>query len=303
MGLFRRKQNQNSNRETVDDVPQKVQETVFDEDYRRELQEAGHRQLKQVIGASAANFKQDLNTTISQINGELKDYMTRRLDATISHVDSELSRRLDSRLKEYDRVTKDAHDLAVQSLNRSAQALHEQYQHFNSALKESIASQEVMMISVYEDNKSQILKSQQAQTSALESLQASIKQSDEQRQQMKSNLDDSLSSQEEMLSQTFKQSQARIDATKQAQEAALKSLNQSAQALREQYEQLSTTLDKNIADQEKIMVDAFQDNMARVVEHYLLGALGDQYDIKAQLPSIIQQLEDNKQTIVDDIKL
>ena len=43
--------------------------------------------------------------------------------------------------------------------------------------------------------------------------------------------------------------------------------------------------------------------MAQVVEHYLLGALGDQYDVKAQLPSIIKQLEDNKQVIVDDMKL
>ena len=43
--------------------------------------------------------------------------------------------------------------------------------------------------------------------------------------------------------------------------------------------------------------------MARIIEHYLLEALGDQYDLKAQLPAIIQQLETNKQAIVDDMKL
>jgi hypothetical protein len=43
--------------------------------------------------------------------------------------------------------------------------------------------------------------------------------------------------------------------------------------------------------------------MAQIVEHYLLGALGDQFDMKAQLPSILQQLEENKQAIVDDMKL
>jgi hypothetical protein len=40
-----------------------------------------------------------------------------------------------------------------------------------------------------------------------------------------------------------------------------------------------------------------------VVEHYLVGALGDQYDLKTQLPSILASLEENKQTIVDDVKL
>ena len=52
-----------------------------------------------------------------------------------------------------------------------------------------------------------------------------------------------------------------------------------------------------------MMVDSFQDNMAQIVEHYLLGALGDQFDIKSQLPSIIKQLEENKQAIADDMKL
>lgn len=52
-----------------------------------------------------------------------------------------------------------------------------------------------------------------------------------------------------------------------------------------------------------MLVDAFEQNMAQIIEHYLLGALGDQYDLKAQLPSIIKQMQDNKQAIVDDMKL
>ena len=43
--------------------------------------------------------------------------------------------------------------------------------------------------------------------------------------------------------------------------------------------------------------------MAAIVERYLLGALGDQYDLKAQLPAIIKQMEENKQAIADDMKL
>jgi hypothetical protein len=43
--------------------------------------------------------------------------------------------------------------------------------------------------------------------------------------------------------------------------------------------------------------------MAVVVEHYLLGALGEQYDMKAQLPMIIKQMDANKKAMMDDMKL
>jgi hypothetical protein len=90
---------------------------------------------------------------------------------------------------------------------------------------------------------------------------------------------------------------------KEAQDAALKWLNQSAQALNDQYQTINTTLQKNVAAQQEMLVSGFQSNMAAIVEHYLLGALGDQYDLKAQLPAIIKQMEENKQAIADDMKL
>jgi len=58
-----------------------------------------------------------------------------------------------------------------------------------------------------------------------------------------------------------------------------------------------------VASQEEMLVGAFQSNMAAIVEHYLLGALGDQYDLKAQLPAIIKQMDENKKAIVDDMQL
>lgn len=88
-----------------------------------------------------------------------------------------------------------------------------------------------------------------------------------------------------------------------AQEKALESLNRSALALEEQHKQLSAMLEMSINKQQTILVDAFQQNMARIIEHYLLTAVGEKYDLKAQLPSIIQQMEANKQAIVDDMKL
>ena len=71
----------------------------------------------------------------------------------------------------------------------------------------------------------------------------------------------------------------------------------------EQYKQLSTTLQERINAQQTMMLDAFENNMAAVVEHYVLGALGEQFDLKAQLPSIIKQLQTNKDAMVGDLKL
>ena len=73
--------------------------------------------------------------------------------------------------------------------------------------------------------------------------------------------------------------------------------------MQEQQQQLSAMLQQGIAKQQEMMITTFEDNMAQIVEHYLLGALGDQYDMKAQLPSIIKQMEENKQAIADDMKL
>ena len=125
----------------------------------------------------------------------------------------------------------------------------------------------------------------------------------DQHETLRKALQQNVTDQQTLLHNAFDENKTQITAMKDAQDAALKWLNQSAQALHDQYQQMSTVLQKNIASQEQMMVDSFQDNMAQIVEHYLLGALGDQFDIKAQLPSIIKQLEENKQAIADDMKL
>jgi hypothetical protein len=87
------------------------------------------------------------------------------------------------------------------------------------------------------------------------------------------------------------------------QDEALASLEDSVKDFNQKQEKLGETLAKSIASQEEKLVAAFEENMARIVENYIVGALGDQFDVKAQLPAIIKQMEDKKQAILDDIKL
>ncbi len=142
-----------------------------------------------------------------------------------------------------------------------------------------------------------------AQDAALKSLDRNASALEEQHKALSEKLQKNIGDQEAMLTSMSNDNIARMVAMKDAQDAAMESLNRSAKALEEQHKQLSETLEKNVAHQETVLVEAFQDNMAKIIEHYLLGALGDQYDLKAQLPVIIKQMEENKQAIVDDMKL
>lgn len=142
-----------------------------------------------------------------------------------------------------------------------------------------------------------------AEDVTLQSLTTSAQTLQQQHEQLSATLQKSIANQGVMLSSMFQENMAQMTSMKAAQAAAVQSLASSAQAMQEQYQQLTATLQKNVTAQEEVLIKGFETNMAQIIEHYLLGALGDQYDLKAQLPSIIKQLEANKQAIVDDIKL
>lgn len=142
-----------------------------------------------------------------------------------------------------------------------------------------------------------------AQDVALQSLTQNAHALQEQYQELRATLQKSIDDQQATLTGVLDENNARLDAMRTAQDSALEALTKSTQELQELHQQLRERLQKSIADQETTMVSAFESNMARVIEHYLLEALGDQYDLKAQLPAIIQQMETNKQAIVDDMKL
>lgn len=167
----------------------------------------------------------------------------------------------------------------------------------NQELKEHTTKQ-------LEDQFNEYSKSlEEAQEQALHSMTESAETLKRQHDELRTALEKNVHDQQDLLHNAFEENKTQISSMKEAQDAALKWLNQSAQALNDQYQNISTTLQKNVAAQEEMLVSGFQNNMAAIVEHYLLGALGDQYDLKAQLPAIIKQMEENKDAIADDMKL
>ena len=294
MGLFQHKHDD----AVLDEVA-----GVFDEQYRDELRQQGRDYMEKVVDEHVATLTKDLQAAAADITTELKTHMTKQLDATISHMNTELSKHLQERLKENDRVMQDAQDLVVQSLNRSAQALHAKYQELGLTLQQTVASQEAMMIGVLEENKVQMSTTQTAQAAVLKTLQETAKVSQDQSCQLYKTLEKTATEQATELQRVYKDNTTSLVAVKTAQDAALATLTSSVQALQQQHDELRQMLETNVARQEAMLVDAFQANMAQIVEQYLLGALGEQYDVKAQLPAIIKQLEANKDAIKEDMTL
>lgn len=243
-----------------------------------------HKQKKELTDEEAAeleghfldeNFREELRNHgrlyFEKVINENARLFKEDLDATIVQVNNELKDHVVGRL-----------DASIARVNIE--------------LKEHITKQLDDQFSEY----GKVLK--ESQDSALQSLNSSAQAVEQEHQQLSLTLQKSIANQRVMVTNLFDQNMSEMTTIKQAQSEAQKSLSESVHAIQEQYEQLSTTLKENIIKQEEMLIGGFEENMARVIEHYLLGALGDQYDLKAQLPSIIKQMEANKQAIVDDMK-
>lgn len=230
MGLFQGKHGQVDS--PIDENNDGVQR--FFEGYFEKLRERGRAEFEKSVEFESKRFKNDLTSTISKANTELRAHIAKQLYEQF--VDN-------------DKAIQNTEKEALTALNRNVEAMEKRYQ------------------------------------------------------ELSNNLEKSITKQSSMFTRIFEESMARVKTMQDAQDAALRSLDRNVQALEEQHRTLSASLQESVTKQEDMLVETFEGNMAQIIEHYLLGALGDQYDVKAQLPAIIKQMEANKQAIVDDMKL
>lgn len=231
-------------------------------------------------------------------------------DAVVNYIDETFKDELRTFGRTYfEKIINDTGALFQQDLNTTIGQVNVQLQghvtrqldvaiaQVNAELKEHVVKQLENQFAEY--NK----EMKDAQDLALKSLTKNSDQLQAEYNDLRTMLQKNVADQKVTLTNVFEENKVRIAQMKEAQDLALKSLNDSAEALKSQYAEINDTLLKNVANQEAVLVSAFENNMSKIIEHYLLGALGDQYDLKAQLPSIIHQMEQNKQAIVDDMKL
>lgn len=86
-----------------------------------------------------------------------------------------------------------------------------------------------------------------------------------------------------------------------AKQLALDSIQKTQVAVEQQREILNEQLIKEIAVEKERTISRFDNNMADVVNHYVLAAIGNQINLEDQLEYILGELERNKKAIIEDI--
>lgn len=86
-----------------------------------------------------------------------------------------------------------------------------------------------------------------------------------------------------------------------AKQMAVESIEKTKATIEEQRQLLTTQLEKEVSIEKARRIQRFDDNMAEVVNRYILEAIGDQIDLNDQLEYILGELEANKKAILEDV--
>ncbi len=86
-----------------------------------------------------------------------------------------------------------------------------------------------------------------------------------------------------------------------AKNLALESISKTQAAIEEQRSMMGQQLAQEVANEKARLLKRFEDNMADIVNHYILAAIGNQIDLNDQLEYVLAELDENKKNIVEDI--
>jgi hypothetical protein len=86
-----------------------------------------------------------------------------------------------------------------------------------------------------------------------------------------------------------------------AKQLAVESIEKTKETIDDQRTQLTAQLEKEVAEEKARRIKRFDENMADVVNHYVLAAIGNQIDLNDQLEYILSELEANKKAILEDV--
>jgi vacuolar-type H+-ATPase subunit H len=101
------------------------------------------------------------------------------------------------------------------------------------------------------------------------------------------------------LQEEFAKYEQSIDDAKQL---AIESIQKTNTAIEEQRQLLGQEVQKQITAEKLQLVGRFEQNMADIINHYVLAAIGDQIDLNDQLEFILADLEANKAAIIEDLR-
>jgi len=87
-----------------------------------------------------------------------------------------------------------------------------------------------------------------------------------------------------------------------AKDQALDTIQKTQEVIEQQRLVLEKQMNEEADTQKAHIIEHFDKNMADIINHYILAAIGEEIDLTAQLDYIFQYLEENKEAILQDIK-
>ena len=120
----------------VDQAEQEV-EHIFNDEFREELRNRGRLHFEKIIGENAMFLQQDLRLTTSQLNEFMKNEITERLQEEFA---------------KYEESITDAKQMAIDSINKTQEAIEEQRQVMSQQLIKEIETEKERMIKRFEEN-------------------------------------------------------------------------------------------------------------------------------------------------------
>jgi hypothetical protein len=87
-----------------------------------------------------------------------------------------------------------------------------------------------------------------------------------------------------------------------AKQLAIDAIQKTSTAIDEQRQILNDQLQKEVAVERQHIIGNFDANMTDIINHYVLDAVGDQIDLSDQLEYILNNLNENKAAIIEDIR-
>jgi len=87
-----------------------------------------------------------------------------------------------------------------------------------------------------------------------------------------------------------------------AKQIALGSIEKTITTIDQQREFMEQQLQSQAQANKKRILEQFQKDMASIINHYVIAAIGNQIDLSDQLEYILAELESNKQLIIEDIQ-
>ncbi len=117
-------------------------EHIFDDKFREELRNRGRLHFEKIIGENAMFLQQDLRLTTSQLNDFMK---------------SEITKKLQEEFAKYEQSIGDAKQLAVESIEKTNQAIEQQRELLKSQMEQQASLQQQRLLKNFSEQMADIV--------------------------------------------------------------------------------------------------------------------------------------------------